>query len=217
MAIAAATTEVSALTVALIGAGGALIGTFASAGTQAVLEWRRASRERKKAADQTTAELRQAVRLVIEELADAERLLTEAVRTGRYWGSERWLSTDVWTTYRATLAVAIDDSVCWRIITSAFDTVNEINWRMRGLYAASPPRPGYVELVSGGDGTLDDWRSIRAGIDALEGTIGVQGPASRLLRDAAEIETDLWDANGSPLSLYALAGVDPPARSPAQS
>ena len=49
-----------------------------------------------------------------------------------------------------------------------------------------------VARVHPEDETRAAWRAMRAGIQELEGIIGVAGPASRILREHEEIEWEFW-------------------------
>jgi hypothetical protein len=51
--------------------------------------------------------------------------------------------------------------------------------------------PEYAEIREE-DKLREAWRAIHAGIAELEETIGVQGPASRVMREAEDIEAELW-------------------------
>lgn len=141
--------------------------------------------------------LRLAVRLVLEELAEASSLLESAARSWSYWPAPRTLPTSTWTEYKAEIASAVDGPLDWRIITSAYDAVNNLNWIVEGrrrstttLSAATGVAARTHVLV--GDETREKWQRIRMAIGVLEQLIGVQGPASRILRAQEEVERVFW-------------------------
>ena len=179
-------------------------GGILTVGASVWLDSRRAKREDKarKAADKR--ELRLATRLIIEELADAMKLVEEAVRARTYWPAPRQLSTAVWTEYRATLAQHVESPWTWRVITIAFDEVNRLNWLVglraqqtrvraetRPRFRITPPFIGAIP-VTDEDETRKAWRAMRAGICELEQLISVMGPASRMLGEEADFAAELW-------------------------
>ncbi len=188
----------AAVVVALLG-GGVL-----TAGASVWLDKRRADREgeARKAADKS--ELRLATRLIIEELADSMTLVEEAVRVRTYWAAPRQLSTAVWTEYRIALAKQVESPLTWRIITTAFDQVNRLNWlvgyraQQTRVRAERRARLRIIPLflgaipVTDGDETRQAWRAMRAGIRELEQLTAVMGPASRMLGEEGDFEAKLW-------------------------
>jgi hypothetical protein len=186
--------QLTPLAAALIGAGGVIIGGSLTTLSNVWLDGRRAEREALAARESDRRDLRLAVRLVIEELADSEQLVREAASAGQYWAAPRVLSADVWTQYRTVLAQSIESPFEWRVITLAFDEGNRLNWIVgtRGSQH-SPSRFREAERVDESDDVRRAWRAMRAGIRTLEHLIQVQGPASRMLRSDEEIEREVWD------------------------
>jgi len=187
--------QITPLAAALIGAGGVIIGGFLTTLSNVWIDARRAGREEAAATENSQRELRLAVRLVIEELADSEGLIRDAASSGHYWVASRVLSADVWTQHRTTLARNIESPLEWRIITAAFDECNRLNWIL-GEKRAEHGGQGRAS-VEQSDRLRDAWLATRNGIRTLEQLIQVQGPASRMLRSDEEIESEVWGPPGS--------------------
>lgn len=179
---------------ALIAAAAVLGGGIVTAVASVWLDSRRAKREREAAEEHERRQLRLATRLVIEELADSMNLLEEAVRTKAYWPAPRQLSTEVWNEYRVVLAEHVESPFSWRVVTSAFDEVNRLNWLVGLRARQAHPVSGTQQSVESKneDQTRQAWRSMRAGIGELERLILVMGPASRMLGEPGDVEAKLW-------------------------
>jgi hypothetical protein len=67
----------------------------------------------------------------MEELAEAGSLIENAAKSSRYWPPPRQIPTSTWNQYRTDIAAAIDSPLDWRLITSAYDTVNNLNWTVQ--------------------------------------------------------------------------------------
>jgi hypothetical protein len=175
---------------------GVVVGGLSSTGGAVFLDSRKARRERKANEAAELSATRLAVRLVLEELAEASALIEDAAKpdSRRYWPQPRRLPTAVWNEYRVQIASVIESPLSWRNITSAYDAINNLNWTVnhRRTHSQEVGVAVHGALVRPHDGTRSAWRSIRAAIGELEATIGVQGPASRMMREQEEAEAEFW-------------------------
>jgi hypothetical protein len=130
----------------------------------------------------------------MEELAEAASLIEGAARSGRYWPQPRALPTETWNQQRNVVAESIDAPLSWRMVTSAYDAINNLNWIVdhRRHHSQEVDVPVEGARVTEHDCTRDAWRAIRLAIATLEQTIGVQGPASRVMREAEDAEAEYW-------------------------
>jgi hypothetical protein len=131
--------SVTPLAAALIGAGGAVIGGVLTTSGQLLIERGRAIREHSATRERQARELRLAVRLVMEELAESTSLIEDAAKTRRYWIAPRRLPTGTWNKYRTEIADAIDSPLDWRLITTGYVYVIAMTSR---TLRRSPYRPG---------------------------------------------------------------------------
>lgn len=186
--------SVTPLAAALIGAGGAVFGGVLTTSGQLLIESGRAKRERTANAEQQRRELRLAARLVMEELAEASALIASAAKSRRYWLGPRVLPTSTWNEYRTEIATAIEVPLDWRFITAAYDGINNLNWTVQHRRATAQTVDTHTAgaLVSEDDETRAVWRDIRQAIETLERSVGVMGPASRVLREAEDAEAEFW-------------------------
>ena len=122
----------------MLGAG--VGGVIAGLVTLRAEKWRE-KRERLREEQTRDRNLKEAARLVDEELRDATDLIRNAVYQGRWWAPPRKLSTDVYSRYRSVLAVSLDDAE-WTDVSLAFQELNGINWGR--LRMASPAAIGGV-------------------------------------------------------------------------
>jgi hypothetical protein len=198
---------IGAIAAALIGAGGAVIGGTLTSGAQIWAERRQATQARQAQERQRTVEWRQAARLILEELADDELLIRQAVAARRFWERGRQLYTGHWGTYSPRLAAILgeepDEREFWSRVAAAFHEVDRLNWlsterwriaeeiaernreadlKLRGY--AQPPRARIYPL----DRSRASWRAIRAGMRELERSLSIEphGPTD------AELEKELW-------------------------
>jgi hypothetical protein len=114
---------------ALIGAGGAVIGGCLTSGSNLLIERSRAKRDETANAAREDADLREAGRLVLEELAEVDGALQQAVRTGFTWPADRQLPAFAWSEHRAVLARHLP-LPSWRWVGAAYTSANEANWRV---------------------------------------------------------------------------------------
>jgi hypothetical protein len=185
---------VSPLAVAALTAGAALLGSIIGILGQLAVEWFKARRQSESDHARAARELRLAGRLVMEELAEAMSLIQGAGKAWRYWVAPRRLPTDTWNQYRTDVAAAIESPLDWRFITSAYDAINNLNWVVdhRRFTAQDAEAPIHGVRVGAVDETREVWRSIRRAIATLEAVTGVQGPASRLMREQEDAESEYW-------------------------
>jgi len=179
---------------AVVGAGGVIVGAALTFCGQLINEGIRGRRERESEEKRDTKALRLAARLVMEELAEANTLIEQAARTGRYWRAPRQIPTETWNQYRTDLAIAIEVPLDWRIVTAAYDALNNLNWTVQHRRTSDQTVDGarLGVFINADDHTRDVWRSVRQAIGVLERIIGVMGPASRVLGEEDERERGLW-------------------------
>jgi hypothetical protein len=186
--------SVTPLAAALIGAGGAVFGGALTTSGQLLIERARGKREVMAEKRRHAREVRLAVRLVAEELAESMSLIEGASRTGRYWVGPRELPTSTWSAYQTTIAATIESPTAWRSITAAYDAINNLNWTVqhRRFTDQLIDTATLGAFVRPEEGTREVWRTIRGAIGELEQTIGVMGPASRIIGQTSELERGLW-------------------------
>lgn len=130
----------------------------------------------------------------VEELADAGSLIEQAVKSSRYGPGDTQIPTSTWSQYRDDIAAAIYSPLDWRFITGAYDAIKGLHCivqHRRNTNTSVDDRRLGIK-VSRLDGTREAWRAVRQGIEALERTIDVTGPASRTLRETDDIEREIW-------------------------
>jgi hypothetical protein len=113
------------LLLAVVSALAALAGGIVSASASALAERRRWRREREVAAEARQLEIRQATRLIEQELVEAEQMIIEAAARKEYRRAQR-ASTATWNDWRPYLArhLGVAD---WRCVATAFVAVNDLN------------------------------------------------------------------------------------------
>jgi hypothetical protein len=116
-----------AVSTSVVGAAGVVVGVLLTSLTQVWRDSRLAKREDQRDADRNSRELTLAVRLVVEELTEAERLIREAVKAGNYWAADRSPSDALWIEHRPVLAAYIPGPADWLGITPAFPEINRLN------------------------------------------------------------------------------------------
>lgn len=119
------TTTVDPLLLAVVPALAALAGGIVSACASAGTERRRWRREREVALEAHQLEIRQATRLVEQELVEAEQMIVEATVAKEYRREQR-ASTATWNDWRPYLArhLGVAD---WRLVAMAFVALNDLN------------------------------------------------------------------------------------------
>jgi hypothetical protein len=121
-----AASSVGAYTAALIAAGSAVVGGLLTAGSNLLIEERRRKHRDDAVRTQEQAELRQATRLVLAELAEIVRTIGHFARSRRVWPSERQLPSAAWEQFRTVLAPSLPLST-WRWLCAAYDFAKEVN------------------------------------------------------------------------------------------
>jgi hypothetical protein len=165
---------------------------------------RRTRRDDARSRGQEEIALRQAVRLVIEELGEAKTTIEQAVSSRTWWKPPRQLSTGTYSEYRHVLAGQFGSPITWSVVSSAYDVMNRLNWKSRERWEAAElrnhqrsasaaqthdPQLGRIWPT---DATRDGWRTVRVAIGALESEIDLMGPASRMLGEVCDQENALW-------------------------
>lgn len=186
--------SVTPLAAALIGAGGAVFGGLLTTSGQLLIERGRAKRERQADERRQARELRLAVRLLTEELAESFSLVEESAKSRRYWLAPRQLPTATWSEYRTDIATAIESPAEWRYVTMAYDAINNLNWIVDHRRRTSGDTRGHQFgfFVEPDDQTREVWRALRKAIETLEETLKSLRPP---LASAAATDTArAWSA-----------------------
>lgn len=186
--------SVTPLAAALIGAGGAVFGGVLTTSGQLLIERQRSKRESEAGEQLRRREVRLAVRLVMEELAESMALIEGAARSRRYWVGPRQLPTATWNDYRTDIAVAIESALDWRRVTAAYDAINNLNWvvdhRRRTSRDTYGPTEGF--WIEPQDRTREAWSRVRLALETLERTLDIQGEASRVTGEEEVLARQLW-------------------------
>lgn len=180
--------------IAVVGVGGVVLGSVISTLPGLWVERRRAVREREAAQERRENVLREAGRLVAEELREAERLVEQAARRGRYWPGLRQHPTATWNAYRPALAVNIAAAADWASITVAYDSINQLNWtiserRGRMVTVASRTEGDPVEPE---DRLREVWEQVRHALWVLDSEVGIPVSVERHLEQSEERARELW-------------------------
>ncbi len=138
--VVAIVATVNPLLLAVVSALAALVGGIVSACASAWIERRRWRREREVALEARQLEIRQATRLIEQELVEAEQMMIEAAGATEYRHAQR-VSTATWNDWRAYLArhLGVAD---WRRVATAFVALSDLN-----LVLATREARGSVVLV----------------------------------------------------------------------
>jgi hypothetical protein len=158
-----------AVSTSVVGAAGVVVGVLLTSLTQVWVDSRRAKREEQRDSDRNARELTLAVRLVVEELTEAERLIREAAKAGHYWAVDQAPSTALWIEHRPVLATYVPGPADWLGITPAFPELNRLDQLVherRGQSADGEKVP-----VLPDDDTFAAWYHIHRAIWSLEATI----------------------------------------------
>lgn len=118
--------------------------------------------------------MRQAARLVLNELAGAARALDRAAMTQSVWDGDD-LSSDGWNEYRPELAASLPQEQ-WRLLAAAYDEIESANANAR-MTRREREAKGY--LVVGPSGRWDDYtappvwlrdahRAVRLAMESVE-------------------------------------------------
>jgi hypothetical protein len=174
----------------VIGAGGVLVGVLVTALTQIWVENRRAGRDQRRESERREAELRLAVRLVVEELSEAEEMIREAASAGHYWAADRELSTSVWAEHRPALAAYFPGPADWRSITAGYKELRRLN-RLVNEHRNQLARGDNVSVETS-DETLESWHEIQHAIWVLEANIEMADDTAAWLVHMKRLEQANW-------------------------
>jgi hypothetical protein len=169
--------------VAGIGLAGAVIGGVLTSATTLVVERSRRKRD-KQAAKQ---ELRQAVRILLEELSRDIAAISHAARMGGTWSAERTLDTHGWESYRDFLAGRLSDRA-WMWAATAYSAVDRVNDRVQDLRAS----PTYWDV----DWLRDQFVTIFDAMPVIESELGSMAGIYRYTGYVGADE--LWPKGGAP-------------------
>ena len=84
-------------------------------------------REQERDEQRRRRQLKEAARLVDEELRDATELIRDAVYQGQFWAAPREISASDYKAYRHILAVNLDDDA-WTDVSLGFQQIYQVNW-----------------------------------------------------------------------------------------
>jgi hypothetical protein len=115
---------------AITGLIGAVVGGSLTAGSNLTLEWIRNRRADGQALDERARSLREAVRLVDDELVSCIEVLAAAELKGQWPKPSELLSTDRWSTYAPMIARSDVAEGAWALLTDTYQTVREANGRI---------------------------------------------------------------------------------------
>jgi hypothetical protein len=165
-------------------AGGALV-----AAANAMTERRRWRREREATAEERQLEVRQATRLIEQELVEAEHLIIAAAKAKEYRRARR-APTATWNEWRPYLArhLGVAD---WRLVTMAFDAINDLNWLLDNREAE-----GRVRLVVRDDDQLKQrLYAVRTAAHILRLEVDEGEKVDRWLKEGQALDADLFGAD----------------------
>jgi hypothetical protein len=82
----------------------------------------------------------------------------------------------------------------WSHITAGYDAINNLNWTVQHRRTTNQTVDGAQlgVFVRPQDDTRDAWLAICQGVEALEGTLRVPAPASRVTLARKAAEHSLW-------------------------
>jgi hypothetical protein len=158
-----------AVSTSVVGAAGVVVGVLLTSLTQVWRDSRQAKRKEQRDSDRNARELTLAVRLVVEELTEAEGLIREAVKAGHYWAADRSPSNALWLEHRPVLATYVPGPADWLGITPAFPELNRLNQLVHERRGQSGD--GEKVPVLPDDDTFAAWYHIHRAIWGLEATI----------------------------------------------
>jgi hypothetical protein len=93
---------------------------------------RQEKREQEREEQHRRRELKEAARLIDEELRDATELIRDAIYQGRFWVAPRQISASDYSAYRHVLAVNLDDHA-WTDVSLAFQQIHQVNCDIHGI------------------------------------------------------------------------------------
>jgi hypothetical protein len=173
-----------------VGAAGVLVGVLVTSLTQLWVDSRRAQREQQKEDERRAAERRLAVRLVAEELSEAEQMIAETAKAGHYWRAGHQLPNALWVEHRPALAAHFPGPADWQSITTAFKELNRLNRLVNERRdQLAPAQPVPVQPV---DDTRAAWYEIQTAIWVLEATIDMANDVATWLARMKRLEQAHW-------------------------
>jgi len=164
------------------GVGGVIAGLIALR-----VEQQRRKHDRQREQQVEERDLKEAARLVDEELRDAVGLIGDAIYEGRWRASQRVLSASVYTAYRSVLAISLSDAA-WSDVSRAYQEFNRVNWERARAASALPGGGEHVPVWSDAVERAD---LQEVGLIAIEARVALAPFAdppdsTGLLRDGAE-------------------------------
>ena len=145
------------------------------AGSNLLATWSQRKHERRLQAERDERERKQAVRVVLEELSEIEKMLLRSAATQLTWKSDdRQLPAGAWARYRDTLAVHVSDEA-WRLVAHAYHRANETNWHVIELEKEYRGRGPDVHFLGRGVVQGDIRRRPHQAMESLERTLGPRG------------------------------------------
>jgi hypothetical protein len=112
--------------------GATMLGALISFGTTFFFERRKEKRTEAVEKEARARLLRQAIRLVSEELLNISVEIELALEDRQWWANPPFeLGQDLWHEYRPVLADLVDNDQNWDIITSVYNTIADFNVRLR--------------------------------------------------------------------------------------
>lgn len=184
--------SVSAYGAAIIAGVAAVVGGLLTAGSNLAVEGIRRRHEREAQADRDQRELRQAIRLVLAELAEISGAIRHSAKSHGTWRNDQLLPAFAWREYRAILAAHLPLHA-WRWIESAYNEANALNWKVietNNEFQSEGP----VHFIEN-EWLRDAFRTTRHAMAQLEGALdeprgiwGYTGYAS-----IEDLEEGVWD------------------------
>jgi hypothetical protein len=172
---------ISDLTLALVVAGATLLGSAIGGAIAGVVTLRAENRRqgfiRRQGAERERRQLKQAGRLMAEELDDGRSKIILAHAEHHYWRTDDPIALTQWTTYRELLAAHLDDAT-WTTVATAFAWFRQLNrvvvdvagtW---GPLLREPPVEPHFETSN----LETAWQCADDALSALRTALGVGAP-----------------------------------------
>lgn len=159
------------------------------------------------AAAEQEASVREAMRIVEQELWANEQMLADAARTGMFWSTTRSLTQDAWHAYRQTLSrlLGLAD---WQTLNAAYEAVNDLELRLRERAVETRPENAAQAITSAildvhGRRVRDDdrlelrWRAVRRASWMLRATLDEGEKVTVALDEDERLAAELWPQSRS--------------------
>jgi len=146
-----------------------VIGGLLTSTSNVLIERRRDARDEKRNTERDEREVREAARLVLEELAEIDEALQQAIVSGYTWPADRQLPAFAWREYGAVLAVHLPPAA-WRWIGAAYSSANKANWHVIQLQREDETEDS-VEYGHN-DWLREPFRTVRQAMEELETAVG---------------------------------------------